>query len=312
MLRPGSILKFIIGFGFFILLAGITGWIALILMTSGGDVYVPDIVGKSLQAALSDLQSKQLYLVLDGEEYHDQAPRGTVIAQNPSSGSLRKAFSTVRVIISSGPRRLEMPDLRGYGVRQARLEAGELVDGVFVEHFIHHREYSEGEVIAHIPGPGEIIVPNSGISLLISTGPFKNRYRMPDVIGLTLKETRGVLQMFLSHLDITVSDRREFGPGIVIDQIPRPGSPLEQGNRIQLTVTPQDGSPLVPSRFVWKTPPGLLNKNMLATYTVRGKSEILAEREVQPSDDVTLFVPDTGIGLLEIYLDGVIAYSEVR
>ncbi|MGB3974792.1 MAG: PASTA domain-containing protein [bacterium] len=312
MFRPSSILKFLLGFASFALLAALAGWITLVWMTSGGDVYIPDVIGKKLTDALGDLQSNSLYLVLDGEENHAEAPRGVVIAQNPPAGSIRKAYSTVRVILSAGPKRLEMPDLRGYGVRQARLEANELVNGVFTEYFIPHHDYSEGEIVAHIPGPGEVIVPNSGISFLVSVGPPKKRYRMPDVIGLTLKETRGVLQQFSAHLDITVSDRREFGPGIVIDQSPEPGSPLELGNKIQLIVTPQDGNTLVPKRFTWKTPPGLLNKNMLATYTVRGKSEILAEYEVKPSEDITLFVPETGIGLLEIFLDGVVVYSEVR
>ena len=312
MFRPASILKFLIGFASFILLAAVTGWVTLVWMASGGDVYIPDVVGKNLSNALGDLQSSNLYLILDGEENHSEAPRGVVIAQNPPAGAVRKAYSTVRVILSAGPQRLEMLDLRGYGVRQARLEAGELVNGVFTEYFLPHQDYSEGEVIAHIPGPGEIIVPNSSISLLVSAGPPKSRYRMPDVIGLTLKETRGILQLFLPHLDITISHRREFGPGIVIDQSPEAGSPLELGNKIQLVVTPQDGSALVPKRFTWKTPPGLLNKNMLATYTVRGKTEILAEQDVKPTEDITLFVPETGIGLLEIFLDGVVVYSEVR
>ena len=308
----GTILRFCLGFAFFIILAGITGWITLTLMTSGGDVYIPDVVGKSLRSAISDLQANQLYLVLDGEESHPEAPRGAIIAQNPASGVMRKAFSTVRVIISAGPERLEMPDLRGYGVRQARLETAELISGPIRETYLFHKDYNEGEVIAHIPGPGEIVIPDTTLTLLVSTGPKKTRYLMPDVIGLTIAESRGILQEFQSSLDFTISERREFGPGIVIDQEPKPGDPVERGTRILLTVTAREAGILGPSRFVWKTPPGFLSKNMIVTYTVKDRTEILAEREVSPSEEVIVLVPETGMGLLEITLDGAVVFSEPR
>ncbi|MBN1879530.1 PASTA domain-containing protein [bacterium] len=312
MSRINSIFRLGIGFTIFIILAGISGWITLILMTSGGDVYVPDIVGKSLKAALSDLQSNHLYLVLDGEETHAEAPRGAIIAQNPASGAMRKAFSTVRVIISAGPNRLEMPDLRGYGIRQARLEAAELINGAIHEHYLYHKDYSEGEVIAHIPGPGEIVIPDGNMSLLISTGNRKTRYMMPDVIGLTISETKGILQLFQSSMDLIISERKEFGPGIIVDQDPEPGTPIELGYHIQLTVTAREIGSLGPSRFSWKAPPGLLSKSMIATYTVKDRTEILVERDVAPSEEVIILVPETGMGVLEITLDGTVVFSELR
>lgn len=313
MSRLSTLGRWILGFGIFIVLTGISGWLTLWIITSGGDVSIPNVVGKDLKSGMSLLQSRQLYLVLDGEEFHPDAPRGAIIAQNPPSGEVRKAFSTVRVILSAGPERLEMPDLRGYGLRQARLEMSHFNVNVIREHLVHHVDYSEGEVIAHIPGPREVIVPGSDVALLVSTGKPRPSYRMPDVIGLTIDETRGLLEAFQSQFEITVSDRREFGPGIVIGQSPESGEPLQYGDTIQLTITAEERSIAgTPSLFTWRVPAGFLNKSLIITYTVDGDTEVLMEREVAPSEEVVLYVPNTGRGILEIALDGERVYSKIR
>lgn len=300
------------GFIIFAVFAVLTAWITLMVMTSGGDVHIPDVTGLSLQNAITSLQTSQLYIVLDGEEFHPEAPRGAVIAQNPAPGTLRKKFSTVRVILSAGPQHLEMPDIRGYGLRQARIETEHLIDGQFVEHYIHHNDYSEGEVISHIPGPGEVVVPKGNVSLLVSKGPEQKQYRMPDCIGLTLNETRGMLQMFSSRMDIVVSNRLEFGPGIVIDQIPKAGKPIPESARVILTVTQQETIPFHSTKFQWTVPDSDRNKSIIVTYTVDERTEILLEREVYPNETIVLTVPDTGIGVLEIFLDGTLMFAEVR
>jgi len=308
-----NLFRFAIGFVLFAMFTGISAWITLVLITSGGDVVIPDIVGKNLVTALGNLQGEQLYLVLDCEEFHKDAPRGTIIAQNPAAGEKRKSFSTVRVILSAGPLRSEMPDFKGYGLRQARLEMANLNIGIVQEHYIYHNDYSEGEIVAQAPGPGEIIVPDSDLSLLVSKGKKPQRYRMPDLIGLTITETRGLLNNFQNQIEISVSDRHEFGPGIVIDQNPKPGSPLLIGNHILLTVTAESGEVSgSPSVFSWNVPNGFLSKSVVVTYTINGKTEILLEKEADPAEELTIFAPNTGKGVLEISLDGETVYSEVR
>lgn len=306
-------LKLCIAFLTFCLVAVITGWVTLIVITAGGDITVPSIIGKDLKAALGSLQSEKLYLVLDGEEFHADAPRGAVIAQNPVGGEVRKAFSSVRVILSAGPDRLEMPDYRGFGIRQARHEIQNLGIGAFKEIFDFHSDYAEGEIIAHIPGPGEVIIPGSDATFLVSKGKQQLRYRMPDLIGLTSREASSLLQKFASQLEIIVSERRDFGPGIVIDQSPAAGHPLSSGNSLTITVTADaDQSAAAPSLFTWKVPAGFLSKNLIMTYTIDEVTEILLEREVEPAEEMVLYVPNTGKGVFEISLDGEIVHSEVR
>ena len=313
MPRIKNLFRLAAGFFFFLLFMGISGWITLVIITSGGDVVIPDIIGKDLKSALGTLQSKQFYIVLDSEEFHPEAPRGAIIAQNPAAGETRKSFSTVRVILSAGPNRLEMPDFRGFGVRQARLEMRNLNIGAFQEHVIHHIDYSDGEIIAHVPGPGEVVVPGADVCLLVSKGKQRQHFRMPDLIGMTITETRGLMSAFQSELEISVSNRREFGPGIVIDQEPKPGNPLILGDHIVLTVTAEDKATSgVPTLFTWNVPHGFLNKNVIITYTVNGDTEILVEREAEPSQEIALYLPNTGKGVLEISLDGKIVFSEVR
>ncbi|MBN1295455.1 PASTA domain-containing protein [bacterium] len=302
-----------IGFALFVCLTGLSGWITLMIITTGGDIVIPDVIGEDLKTGIGRLQASRLYLVLDGEEFHGEAPRGVIIAQNPVPGESRKAYSSVRVILSAGPERVEMPDLRGFGLRQAQQEITRFDTGPCREYYIYHTDYAEGEVIAHIPGPHEIIVPGAEISVMVSQGNQPVPYRMPDIIGLTIDETRGWMDPFQSRFELTISNRREFGPGIVIDQHPAPGNPVKIGDPIRLTVTAEEtGASNVPSVFTWHAPPGFLNKSLIITYTINGNSEVLMEREVAPAEEIVLHVPNTGRGVLEITLDGESIFSEVR
>jgi len=308
-----SFTKFTLGFIVFALITAATGWITLLIITSGGGIVIPDIAGMNLKSAIGTLQSHHLYLVLDGEEFHPEAPRGAIIAQNPESGTTRKEFSSVRVVLSAGPDRLEMPDYRGFGIRQARHEIQNLNIGAFRESYDFHMDYAEGEVIAHVPGPDEVIVPGSDVTFLISKGVRQQRYRMPDLIGLTIEETRGILQKFGPQIDIKVSERREFGPGVVIEQSPKSGYAISLGDRVTLLVTAEDKLRAdAPSLFTWQVPTGFLPKSLIMTYSVNEDTEILLEREVEPSEEIVVNVPNTGKGVLEVILDGDIVFSEVR
>jgi beta-lactam-binding protein with PASTA domain/serine/threonine protein kinase len=85
---------------------------------------VPDLTGKSAERAEQVLTERGFEVEVDREN-HDTVPDGEVISQSPSSGTLFRG-ETVRLVVSEGPVMVEVPDVRGVGVDEARriLEEG--------------------------------------------------------------------------------------------------------------------------------------------------------------------------------------------
>jgi serine/threonine-protein kinase len=72
------------------------------ILYSTGNVKVPNLVGASLTNALQKLNESGLRAADPLEERPDAAAAGTIIAQTPPSGTLRRG-STVKLVVSSGP-----------------------------------------------------------------------------------------------------------------------------------------------------------------------------------------------------------------
>jgi serine/threonine-protein kinase len=80
-------------------------------------IKVPDFTGKDADRA----QAKLTELGLDvrvTEENHDTVPKGDVITQSPSSGTLYRG-DQVTLTVSKGPVLVEVPNLRAVGVDEA-------------------------------------------------------------------------------------------------------------------------------------------------------------------------------------------------
>jgi serine/threonine-protein kinase len=81
--------------------------------TTTASTSVPDVVGQTVAAATSQLQSAQL--VANSYPVSSSEPGGTVVAQNPDSGTSVDAGSAVRLNVSTGTTRskIAMPSVIG-------------------------------------------------------------------------------------------------------------------------------------------------------------------------------------------------------
>lgn len=68
----------------------------------GRTVAVPNVVGKSREAALEVFDEAGLRMGVKSEAYNDKTPAGDVTDQSPSAGAIVKTGQIVRVSISRG------------------------------------------------------------------------------------------------------------------------------------------------------------------------------------------------------------------
>lgn len=80
---------------------------------------VTDFTGKPADDAVKDLTGKGLEVDATRQENDDTVPKGSVISQSPSSGTLFKG-DKVTLVVSKGPELVEVPDVQGKQEAQAR------------------------------------------------------------------------------------------------------------------------------------------------------------------------------------------------
>jgi beta-lactam-binding protein with PASTA domain len=302
--------KFLFGSLLFLGLAGLSGWLTLLMLSHGGDVLVPDVTSQELISALKILQDQRMYGVVDKQESHSSLQRGYIIRQDPQPGELKKQYSTVNLVISSGPEKMVMPDMRSYGIRQARIECAQIGLGAITEISIHHSGSNQGEIIGHSPGPGEVILPGGGVKFLISEGDSLQIFRMLDFIGQSINQARDKIGSGFA-IETSISPQAGLSPGTIVSQIPSAGEPVTAQQIIKFQITPElDSSDVKADVFIYRTPPGLLKKNLKIVLETGKIQNTLYEKKTESSAEVKVFVPRSGNSQIKVYLDNTEVHSE--
>lgn len=204
----------------------------------GEMITMPNLIGKALEEARTELEKKKIHLVQSGVRLHQRLERGKIIFQDPPENSKVKINSEARVVLSAGKEKVVVPELVGKNLQTIRpfLEEAGLREGK-ISH-VHTPKYSAGRIIGQNPLPEEEVGRDTPVSLLVSQGQHEIRYLMPDLIGKRAESSIAQLE----QLDFNVSDiryryYRGLDSGIIINQFPAPGSKIQKRNRITLEVS---------------------------------------------------------------------------
>jgi beta-lactam-binding protein with PASTA domain len=144
----------------------------IMLAVSGGQrsATVPDVAGLSQQQARLAVENAGLQFGPVTERASDQ-PRGAVIGSSPAAGETVPLPAVVRVAISEGPATLQLPDLTGRTLSDARSTLEQL--GLHLGVVSHDTSsfQPENTVLAQSPGPGESVPAGGYVALRVSRFP---------------------------------------------------------------------------------------------------------------------------------------------
>ncbi|WP_026119942.1 Stk1 family PASTA domain-containing Ser/Thr kinase [Nocardiopsis potens] len=221
------------------MLAAAAGVLAVVLLCTGWWVFfgryaeVPDLVGADREEAARLLSEADLGLrVSEKEVYSDDAATGEVAEVSPAAGESILPGETVTVALSKGPRSVELPEVVGEPVENARkaLE-DEGFSNIEVEE-ADSREAEPGTVLSCDPEPGSEADREGTVTLTVSAG-----IPVPDVTGQKAGEARKQLE----DAGIAVEVVREFSDDVekntVISQDPEEGAQVGPGDTVTLTVS---------------------------------------------------------------------------
>jgi serine/threonine-protein kinase len=143
--------------------------ITLIVSSGPKEVQVPGVVGLTQSAAQRQLES--LGLNVSVKETTSDKPAGEVIDQSPPDGAQAKEGDTVELTVSKGPEQVDVPDVLGLGVDDARAS---LRDAGF-EVRVVEREVTdpaeEGQVIEQRPPANSKRPKGSAVTIVVGKAP---------------------------------------------------------------------------------------------------------------------------------------------
>lgn len=235
--------------------AGILAALLVILiiwgMVRSDTVAVPDVTGKSLDAAVTTLTGDD-FKVGTISRVARQGPANRVLKQDPSGEASRDCAlfgwfcsnPTVDLVVTRGPGRVEVPDVAGMGRDEAADALSEAGFGVKVE-TRSSDSVEQNMVIETDPPAGESAPRGSSVTMYVSSGV--KQVKVPAVVGMPLNAARQ--QLSAVGLELDSSEEPSDRPvNEVLDQSPTAGTKVDPGSAVSLVVSsgPEEQKTQVP------------------------------------------------------------------
>jgi beta-lactam-binding protein with PASTA domain len=236
-MRAGSLLVFLLSaLGVFVLGVLLFNYVAMpLFIHQYHTVLVPDLTGMSEKQAARVLNMRSLDMNVIRKEYSDEIPEGYVISQNPRVDENVKEGRTISVVLSLGAKMQRVPDLTGLSLRQSRivLKRNQLQIGRVAKRLLEGD--SREVVVGSSPGPGRELIEGKNVDVLVTVGGLKRCFLMPDLSGQDLLFISEKLEKMGFRVPAARYEYRQGAfPNKIIDQSPKPGAQIREGDSIEL------------------------------------------------------------------------------
>ncbi len=188
-------------------------------------VVVPDVVGKTQQAATKDLMDKNFTVKVE-EDYHDSA-KGTVFAQSPEGASDAPENAEITIFVSKGPKdeMVLVPGLINKLEEEAVLEIIEANLEVGSVTQVYNNIVAEGYVCYQNLGEGTPVEKGTKIDIQISKGPepvaeekyyFKGEILQPTRAEIT-DQDGNLLYESGNEITVTITAMRDGAESVLFE-----------------------------------------------------------------------------------------------
>ncbi|MGE5718399.1 MAG: PASTA domain-containing protein, partial [Nocardioidaceae bacterium] len=190
---------------------------------------VPVLRGMPLADAETALEETNLVVGDVAERYHESVAEGVVIKSDPSAGTELKPDAAVDLVVSKGPKPIEVTDFTGKSVDRAERVLTEL--GLEVEITEENSDtVPAGKVISQVPASGTLFRGDT-VQLVASKGPAM--VQVPPVRGVGVDEAVQRLEQAGFAVQTVRSDVY-VGLEFVVDSDPKEGTMAPQGSTVTL------------------------------------------------------------------------------
>ena len=190
---------------FFVALAVVANILLGIFTHHGKVITVPDMVGLSVREADRLADSTGVRIDVVDSIYVRGMAKGSVYKQNPAAGAdVKKRRRIMLTINATVPKKVTMPNLVGYSMRQAKAELSSR--GLNLGKLIYVDDIATNNVLKQQQNgrdvrPGSSVESGSEIDLVVGLNGMDNRTYIPNVRGM--KYVRAVDVIHENSLNIS-------------------------------------------------------------------------------------------------------------
>ena len=235
----GIVLVFVLIFGARVLLDKIT--------RHNLEITVPDLTNMSIEEARDAVAPGRMRLEIIDSVYVRRMGKGLIYRQNPKAGSKVKEGRRILLTINAvNPKKVMMPNLIGYSMRQAKAEI--LSKGLQIGRLTYVTDIATNNVLQQLHdgveiAPGTMIESESMIDLVLGLNNDDCITFAPSVTGMKYRTAveaihDNSLNISGIYFDETVKDYSDSLNAVVYRQSPEYGeTPLLMGMEISLYLT---------------------------------------------------------------------------
>jgi len=188
-------------------------------------VMVPDVVGKTLENGLLEMQVKELYPKISLRYSETPGDEGKILDQSPKAGAIVKGYSRVSLVVSRGVVADRVGNYVGQTLDEMRLNLQTLFAGstrplILVGDVVYKPDTSDaGTILEQDPPEGTNITDPVYVNLVVSRGPQYENTKPPVLIGHSINDMLQTMTRSKLIFDFT-SHTAEEGeiPGTVTSQ----------------------------------------------------------------------------------------------
>ena len=206
-------------------------------------VLVPNVVGKSLEDALLEMQVKELYPKISLRYSEVPGDEGTILDQSPDAGAIVKGYSRVSLVVSRGVVVEKVDEYTGMNIEDLRMKLQTLFAGqtkpliVLAEPEYKPDASDAGTILEQDPPAGTRISEPVTVQLVVSRGPNYENTKAPYLIGQSVNDLLQTITR--SKLVFDISSRKaedDDKPGTVVDQQAFDSEYVPNYTRVSLTM----------------------------------------------------------------------------
>ena len=201
-------------------------------LDASAPVAVPNVEGIERELAVQRIEQAGLEAEVQ-EEASSDVEVNFVISQSPDAGARIAQGETVTIVVSTGPRLVQVPRVVGLTFE----EAVEVLEdaGLDWRRQDVFAEREEGLVASQDPNAGDQV--EEGTEVLIRVSQGTEQIAVPDVLDQTEDSARQELGQAGFEVSVVEAPDDDTPEGLVSAQSPDPGIQADRGSTVQITIS---------------------------------------------------------------------------
>ncbi len=200
-------------------------------------INVPNFNGMKVEEAMEKAYAMGFAMEEVKSEYSEEYEVGVVIQQDYEEGDTIYAGETVKVSVSLGSDKVEVPSVVGLTLKEA-IEQFSNLPFKINETYVFDDESPINDIVEQTPASGEKIQVGTEVTLFISKGKQETTVIVPDVVGKTERTAKSSLtNNGLVVGNVMTSNSETVEEGKVISQTISAGSEVKLNTTVNIVVS---------------------------------------------------------------------------